>query len=108
MLTLWLRALFSLDSSPHCVNSSHRIQNSTISFLRKRNKKAFGSIEKVRTKASQGPMKARTIPQLSACYIAIAVERAKDLLLLVTTFQDVQKQCIQAPGRSYVDVYREN
>ena len=37
-LTLWLRALFWLDSSPHCVNASHRVQNNTVSFL-KRNKK---------------------------------------------------------------------
>ena len=38
MLTLWLRLLFSLDSSSHCLNSSHGIENNTISFLRKRNK----------------------------------------------------------------------
>ena len=39
MLTLWLRGLFSLDSSPHCANSSHRFQNNTFSFLKERKKK---------------------------------------------------------------------
>ena len=44
VLTLWLRALFSLDRRPHCANSSHRIQNNTFSFLRKRKKTNDGQI----------------------------------------------------------------
>ena len=47
VLILRLRALFSLERSPHCANSLQRMGNITVLFLRKRNKNGKGSAHMV-------------------------------------------------------------